>query len=81
MMTSKIRFGRHALEAMTVVFVLGALSMIWPGIIALGFGIFLLLHSFLGIEQEMAILSWAEITHLPIVFTSLRRFGSPAILS
>jgi hypothetical protein len=81
MITPKIRFGQHALAAMTVVFALGAISMIWPGIIALGFGVFLLLQSFLGAEQEIAILSWAEVSHLPIVFTSLRRSGSPAILS
>jgi len=81
MITQKIRFGRHALEAMTVVFVLGALSMIWPGIMALVFGIFLLLQSFLGAEQEIAILSWTEISNLPIVFTSLRRSGPSAILS
>ena len=81
MITPNIRFGRHALEAMTVVFVLGALSMIWPGIIALIFGIFLLLQSFLGAEQELAILSWADVSNLPIAFAPFRRFGSPAILS
>jgi hypothetical protein len=75
------QIGQHALEAMTVVFVLGALSMIWPGIIALVFGVLLLLQSFLGAEQEMAILSWAEISNLPMIFTSLRRSESPAILS
>jgi hypothetical protein len=81
MITHKVRFGRHALEVMTVVFVFGALSMIWPSIIALGFSIFLLLQSFLGAEQAIAILSSAEVSHSPIVLTSLRRFGSPAILS
>lgn len=81
MMTPKVRFGRHTLEAMTVIFVLGALSVIWPGIIALSFGIFLLLQSFLGTTQELAILSWTEVSNMPIVFTSLRRCGSPAILS
>jgi hypothetical protein len=60
--------------------VLGALAMIWPGIIALIFGVFLLVESFFGAEQEIAILSWAEASNLSIVFTSLRRFGSPAIL-
>jgi uncharacterized membrane protein len=75
------QISQHALEAMAVVFVLGTLSMIWPGIIALAFGVLLLLQSFLGAEQEMAILSWAEISNLPMVFTSLRRFGSPTIPS
>lgn len=81
MTTPKRQTGQHALEAMTVVFVFGALSMIWPGIMALAFGIFLLLQSLLGIEQELAILSWAEINNLPMVFTSFRRSDSPVILS
>ncbi|MBH0193490.1 MAG: hypothetical protein HP492_17340 [Nitrospira sp.] len=81
MTTTRSQFGQHALEAMTVLFVLGALSMIWPGIIALVFGVFMLLQSLLGAEPEMAILSWAEISNAPIVFTSLRRFGSPTIFS
>ncbi|MBH0191430.1 MAG: hypothetical protein HP492_06640 [Nitrospira sp.] len=81
MITPKVQFGRHTLEAMTVVFVFGALSMIWPSIIAISFGIFLLLQSFLGAEQAIAILSWAEVSHLPIALSSFRRFGSPAMLS
>ena len=81
MITQKIRFGQHALAAVTVVFVLGALTMIWPGIMALSFGIFLLLQSFLGAEQEIAILSWTEVSNVPTLFTSLRQCGSPAILS
>lgn len=81
MMTVNVQFGRHALEALTVVFVFGALSVIWPSIIALSIGIFLLLQSFLGAEQTIAILSWTEVIHSPIVLSSFRRFGSPAILS
>jgi hypothetical protein len=81
MITPNVRFGRHALEALTVVFVFGALSVIWPSIIALSFGIFLLLQSFLGVEQTIAVLSWAEVSHVPIALTSLPRSGSPAILS
>jgi hypothetical protein len=80
MITPKSQIGRHALEAMTVVFVLGTLSMIWPGILALVFGIFLLIQSF-GPGQEMAILSWAEVTNVPMVFTSLRRSDPQTILS
>jgi uncharacterized membrane-anchored protein YitT (DUF2179 family) len=75
------QISQHALEAMAVVFVLGTLSMIWPGIIGLAFGVLLLLQSFLGAEQEMAIVSWAEVSNVPIVLTALRRFGSPTILS
>jgi hypothetical protein len=81
MTTTKSHIGQHALEAMTVLFVLGALSTIWPGIIALAFGICLLLQSFLGAEPEIAILSWAEVSNVPMVFTSLRRSGPPAFLS
>ena len=80
MMTPKSQVGRHALEAMTVVFVLGALSMIWPGIMALIVGLFLLIQSF-GAGQELAILSWAEISNVPVVFASVRRSDSPTILS
>ena len=81
MITPKHQITQHTLAAMIFVLVLGSLAMIWPGIIALIFGVFLLLQSFFGAEEEMAILSWAEITNLPFVFTSFRRFGSPAILS
>ncbi|HEX5646882.1 MAG TPA: hypothetical protein VFX56_07915 [Nitrospira sp.] len=80
MTTTRSQIAQHTFEAMVFVLVLGTLSMIWPGIIALVFGIFLLLQSF-GVGQEIAVLSWAEISNLPIVFTSLRRSGSPAILS
>jgi len=80
MVTAKSSFGNHALAATVFVFVLGSLSMIWPGIMALIFGLFLLLQSF-GVGQEIAVLSWAEISNLPIVFTSLRRSAPSAILS
>ena len=81
MITPKSQIVQRTLAAMMFFLVLGALAMIWPGIIALIFGVFLLVQSFLGAEQEIAMLSWAEFSNLPIVFTSLRRFGSPAILS
>lgn len=71
---------QQTLAGMTLVLVIGALSMIWPGIFALFLGVLLLLQS-CGVEQEMAMLSWSEVGNLPIVFTSLRRPGSPAILS
>lgn len=71
---------QQMLTGITLVLVLIALSTIWPGIIALFLGILLLLQS-CSIEQEIAALSWTEISNLPIVFTSLRRPGLPAILS
>lgn len=80
MITPKSQLAQTTLAAMTFVLVLGTLAMIWPGIIALVFGIFLLIQS-CGAEQEIAMLSWAEVSNLPIAFTSLRRPGSPTILS
>jgi hypothetical protein len=80
MVTARSSFGNHALAATVFVFVLGSLSMIWPGIIALIFGLFLLLQS-LGVGQEMTVLSSAEINNLPIVFASLLRSGPLSILS
>lgn len=52
-----------------VVMVVGALAMIWPSIIALFLGVFLLLKS-CSAEQEIAGLSWTEIGNLSIVFGS-----------
>ena len=80
MVTAKGSFGNHALAATVFVFVLGSLSMIWPGIIALIFGLFLLLQSF-GIGPEITVLSSAEIRNLPIVVASLLRSDLPSILS
>jgi hypothetical protein len=80
MVTTKRPFGHHALSAMVFVLVLGTLSMIWPGIIALILGIFLLLQS-CGGGQEVVILSWATIDEVSIAFASLRRPDSPAVLA
>ena len=79
MTTVKNQFLELTLSAITFVIVLGALALIWPGIIALILGIFLLLQSFMS-EPEIAVLSWAEISNMPMVFTSLRRSDPPAIL-
>ena len=80
MITPKSHLAQTTLAAMTFVFVLGALAMIWPGIIALMFGIFLLLQSFMS-EPEVAVLSWATIDDVAIAFASLRRPGNSAILA
>ncbi|MDC8447295.1 MAG: hypothetical protein LV473_02945 [Nitrospira sp.] len=72
---------QQTLAGMTLVLVIGALSMIWPGIFALFLGVLLLLLQSCGAEQEIVMLSWSEISNVPIVFNSLRRPGSPAILS
>jgi len=80
MITVKSQFLQLTLSAITFVVVIGALSMIWPAIIALFLGALLLLQS-LGAEQEMAVLSWVEIENASIVFASLRRPDVPAMLS
>ncbi len=71
MTTKKSQFVHHALTAITLVLVLGVLSMIWPGIIAVFLGVLLLLQA-LTASQEIALLSWIEGGHVPIVFSSLR---------
>jgi len=80
MTTVKNQFLQLTLSAITFVVVIGALSMIWPAIIALFLGVLLLLQS-LGTEQEMVVLSWTEVGHVPVVVASLRRPGLPAMLS
>ena len=80
MSTVKSQFLQLTLSAITFVLVIGALSLIWPAIIALFLGALLLLQS-LGGEQEMAVLSWTEVGHFSIGFASLRRPGLPAMLS
>ncbi len=80
MLTAKSQLSYDAVAAMVFIFVLGSLSMIWPSIIALSFGLFLLLQS-LGVGLEITMLSWADVTQLPIVLASFRRSGPPSILS
>lgn len=81
MLTAKSQLTQDTVAAMVFICVLGSLSMIWPGIIALIFGLFLLLQSF-GIGHEITVvLSWVEVAHLPIVFPSIRPFGPPSIIS
>ena len=80
MTTVKSQFVQQTLAAITLVLVLGALSMIWPAIIGLFLGILLLLQSF-SAEQEIAVLSWTEVGNVPTIFASLRRPTLPAIFS
>ena len=80
MTTAKSQFLQLTLSAITFVFVIGALSMIWPAIMALFLGVLWLLQSF-SAEPELAVLSWTEVGHVPIVFASLRRPGLPETLS
>ncbi|MDH5741065.1 MAG: hypothetical protein OEY77_12135 [Nitrospira sp.] len=80
MLTAKSQLAHDTVAAMVFIFALGSLSMIWPGIIALSFGLFLLIQSF-EVGQEITMLSWAQVTNLPIVFASFRQSGPPSILS
>jgi hypothetical protein len=80
MITVKNQFVQQTLAAITLVLVLGALSMIWPGIIALFLGVFLLLQSCCT-QLEIAMISWTEVGNASIAFASFRRPGLPAMLS
>lgn len=71
---------QYAVEVVTFICIIGALSMIWPAIIAVFLGVLLLLQSF-SAEPEIAVLSCTEIGNLPIAFASFRRAGPPSILS
>ncbi|MBH0201646.1 MAG: hypothetical protein HP496_04930 [Nitrospira sp.] len=80
MITVKNQFLQLTLSAITFALVVGALSMIWPGIIALFLGVLWLLQSF-SAEQEMVVLSWVEVGNTPIVFAALLRPGLVTMLS
>jgi hypothetical protein len=80
MLTAKSQLAQDLVAAMVFVFVLGSLSVIWPSIMALGFGLFLLIQSF-GAGQEITMLSGAEVTNTPIVIDSFRRSSPLSILS
>ncbi len=79
MKTYNSQFAQGIFATVTFILVLGALAMIWPGIMALFFGVLLLFQSF-SAEQEIVVLSWTEVGHWSIVFTSLRRPGFQVIL-
>lgn len=72
MAAKQSRLVQHTLTVVTLILVLGVLSMIWPGIIAVFLGVLLLLQSF-SASHELALLSWAEVGHVPIALSSLRR--------
>jgi len=80
MITVKSQFLQLTVSAITFFLVVGALSMIWPTIIALFLGVRWILQ-YLNAKQEMAVLSWVEVENASIVFASLRRSDLPAILS
>ncbi|HBH80255.1 MAG TPA: hypothetical protein DDY39_10550 [Nitrospira sp.] len=80
MITMKSPWVQQTLVAMTLFAVIGALSVVWPAIIALGLSVFLLFHS-LGAGQEIVLLSGTETSQMSILLTSLRCPSLLAILS
>lgn len=80
MFTAKNQLTQDTVAVVVFLLVLGSLSMIWPSIIALSFGLFLLIQPF-GAGQEITMLSGAEVTNTPIVIDSFRRSGPLSILS
>lgn len=80
MITVKRRFVQQTLAGITFALVLCTLSMIWPVILTLFLGVLMLLQSF-SAEPEIAVLSWAEVGNVPIVFVSLRRAELQTMLS
>jgi hypothetical protein len=78
MITVKSQLVQHTWAAISLILVLGALSMIWPGIIAVSLGVLLLLQSFSD-SQDLAVLSWKGVGNVSIVFASIWRPGLPGI--
>jgi hypothetical protein len=80
MSTVKSQFLQLTLSAITFLFVIGVLSMIWPAIIALFLGVLLLFQS-LSAEPEVVVLSWAEVSNVPVVVATLGRADLSVMLS
>lgn len=65
MSRDKNQLFRLPLVAISFVLVLGALSMIWPGIIVLCFGVLLFFQS-CSVEQEIVVSLWADVSNVPM---------------
>jgi len=70
MSTVKSQFFQLTWAVITFVLVVGALSMIWPAIIALFLGALLLIQSCCA-EQAVVVLSWVEVSNVPVVVATL----------
>ena len=81
MIRVKSRFSYLTLEAITFVLVLGALSMIWPAIIALFLGVLMLLQLLTAEPEVVLLVSLAEIDNISVVIASIRRPGLPAFVA
>ncbi|MFO0698321.1 MAG: hypothetical protein U0236_03755 [Nitrospira sp.] len=80
MITVKNQLLQLTFTAIVFGLVLGTLSMIWPGIIALFIGVLLLLQS-CSAGQEIAVLLLTEVGPVSIGYASAGRLGLPTILA
>lgn len=80
MIMLKSQFAQQVLAVITLLLVLGVLSIIWPMIIAVFLSVLLLLQS-LGAELEIVIVAWAEVEDVSVVVDALRRPGLQEVLS
>lgn len=80
MFTAKSQLTQDTVAVMVLVFVLGSLSVIWPGILALSFSLFLLIQSF-GVGPEITMLLGNDVTNVPMAFASFQQSGLSSILS
>lgn len=69
MITVKNQVLELTLSAITFVLAVGALALIWPGIMAVFLGVLLLLRSG-STEHAIVVPSWTEVSKLSIVFAS-----------
>ena len=79
MVTRKSQLFQSMRASTMFVLILGALSIIWPAIIVLIMGAFLLLHSWSS-GEEFVVLSWPTVGNLAFVFASLRHSGLLTVL-
>lgn len=80
MITLKNQFTQQVVAGITLILVLGALSIIWPAIIAVFLSLILLIQSF-SAEPEIARLSWLEMGDVSVVADMLRRPSIPVVFS
>ena len=80
MIMFKSQFVQFVFTAIPLPCILGALSMIWPAIIAVFLKILLLLQS-LCTEPEITRLSWSEADNVSVDIGTFRRPSLPTVLS
>lgn len=65
MIKVKSSLARQTLSGIMIILVFSALSLIWPGIIAVFYGVLLLLQS-CSAEHEILALSWIEFSDMVV---------------